>query len=877
MSRVFKISVIFFLISFFYGHASAESSEKEIPLSFEKHSFCFKSNLFYLRIKRPKIILVLSGGGSRGIAQIGVLKALEKRCLPVDVIVGTSMGALVGGLYSLGYSPDTLESIVKSVDWNSLIEDAPTREELFVGQKEEQANYLFQFRLKHLSIEIPSSFAAGQRLFNMLADLVYGSPYAAQKDFTCFPVQFYAVATDLLSGSKLVLSKGSIISAMQGSMAIPLLLAPVQLDSMLLVDGGLVSNLPVEEGRKRGDLVIAVDTSSKLRDKSRIKAPWEVVDQVTTIMQKQAVEKSLASADISIIPDLSERSNTDFTGLDSLIRTGEEAALRITDQIEAKILSFDTSYAGSEKYFIKKISIKGLKLLKEPDLISSLPVNVPDTLTEADINWLANQLIQTEKVLNISAKVDTAEGMLNFYVRESPFVKSFEFYGNTVFPDSVLKAVIDFKKQGICNVKAMFSSFDKILNLYASRGFSLVKIDSVKYKGGVISVYVNEGRVKRILIRGNKNTRDFVIKREISIKPGDLFSRDKILQSVESIYSTGLFKSVKFDVSSEGNGYNLYFYLKEKAYSVIRIGLRYDIERQTKGFFQIVRENLLGIGDKASVRVLTGRRDESIQGKIWADRLFKTYFTYSVSFIKEAHHRDFYSDLMHVGSYKNRSARFSVSAGHQMQKLGKVSISLNNEHVNITTSGDSGSVPSGKYDLRFFKFRSEVDTRDRVPFTTKGKFHVLEYETAGTLFGSGISYVRLYSSTESYYKAGTRFTIHPKIAWGAADRTIPFSKEFFIGGMNSFMGLPLYAMHGKRFISVNSEIRYRFPVKNEVYLFFRYDVAGVWNTYSKIEGKDFLHGLGISLAAASPLGPLFIGFGKAGTHQRFYVSLGHAF
>jgi len=877
MERSLKITLVFLLIFYLPGLLLSENNRIKIPLNFHKEAGCYESAFKVYEPERPKIVLVLSGGGARGLSQIGVLMALEERGIPIDAIAGTSMGALIGGLYSLGYSPDSMQSIVKRVNWASLIVDAPSREELFLGQKEEQARSLFQIRLKRFSIDIPSSYAAGQRLFNFITDLVYSAPYSVSDNFSCFNIPFCAVATDLLSGKKVVLKKGCLVTAVQASMTIPILFAPVELDSMLLVDGGIVSNLPVKEARHMGDILIAVDTSSKLRDRSRLKAPWEIVDQVTTIMQKDVVSGRLSEADIKIIPNLGHISNTDFTCIDSLIVLGREAAERVLPQIEAKLLTEGNHFTGSDTFYVKRVFITGCDSLISDSLLSRLSITPPCSLSVEDVRWAANQLNQQGIFEKISAQVDTVLKSLFFTVKENPVIKKVEISGNRIFPDSLLCNVLKIDTNKVLDSRALNKGTDSLIKFYTSRDYSLIRIKSVLFERGVLRIVIDEGRIGKIVFNGNNNTREFVLRRELPLKEGDVFCHKKFLKGIENLYATGLFKSVRFNVIPSGKNYNLLINLKENIYTLVRVGLRYDIERQTKGFFQLVRENLLGVGDRASIRLLNGRRDELLEARISAERLFNTYFTYTVGFERDTKHRDYYSDLMHMGSYKNRTSRFIVSVGHQMKKLGRVSVSFKDEHVNITTSAQAGDVPSGKYNLRSLAIRSEVDTRDKVPFASTGKYHVLEYETAGNILASGVSFVRLCTSTESYYSLNSNIVFHPHILWGTADLTTPFSKEFFVGGLDSFMGFPRDALHGKRFIVVNTEMRFSLPFKHESFLSLRYDIAGIWDSYTRIEGKDFYHGLGLVVSASTPVGPVILGFGKSGRYSRFYFSIGHGF
>lgn len=243
--------------------------------------------LHYVEKSRPKVALVLSGGGSRGISQIGILEALEEAHIPVDMIVGTSMGSIIGGLYSSGYSASDLDSIARTLDWNQLLalSDAVSRSELFLQQKVTEEQSFLVVRLNGFTPILPSAIASGQRLTTLLTQLVLNAPYHVVRSFNDLKIPFRAVATDMVSGKRVVISTGDLAQAMRASSTVPVVFSPILTDTLQLVDGGLVSNIPVDVARELGaDIVIAVNTTSPLRSETNIETPWDALDQATSIM-----------------------------------------------------------------------------------------------------------------------------------------------------------------------------------------------------------------------------------------------------------------------------------------------------------------------------------------------------------------------------------------------------------------------------------------------------------------------------------------------------------------------------------------------------------------------------------------------------------------
>jgi len=200
--------------------------------------------------RRPVIGLVLSGGGARGVVHLGVLKVLEELRVPIDIITGTSMGAVVGGLYSRGYSPAELDKLLSEVDWNDLFIDKPPRIQLNFRRKEVDFNFLSKLELgvKNGGIVIPSGLIYGQKLNLLLKSLTLSAP----EQFDLLPIRFRAVAADIETGEEVVLSQGSLATAMRASLSIPGIFAPVEWNGRLLVDGGFADNVPVRLARELG-------------------------------------------------------------------------------------------------------------------------------------------------------------------------------------------------------------------------------------------------------------------------------------------------------------------------------------------------------------------------------------------------------------------------------------------------------------------------------------------------------------------------------------------------------------------------------------------------------------------------------------------------
>ncbi|MEL6824570.1 MAG: patatin-like phospholipase family protein, partial [Calditrichota bacterium] len=277
--------------------ASTDSTRIIVKLDRESREVLPLSGIAWRPVKKPKIALALSGGGARGLAHIGVLTALEEHNLSVDMIVGTSMGSIVGALYAAGYSPERIRQLAGGINWEEIFADQTVREQQFLSQKSTPRRHLLQVRLAGITPEIPSSISHGQKIFQTLYESLLNADYQAIDNFDELRVPFRAVATDLISGEKAVIGYGNLAEAVNASLAFPLLFAPVEMNGKLLVDGGITENLPVLAALETGaDKVIAVDATSDLRDRSGIALPWQIADQVTSIMMADPTDISREAA-----------------------------------------------------------------------------------------------------------------------------------------------------------------------------------------------------------------------------------------------------------------------------------------------------------------------------------------------------------------------------------------------------------------------------------------------------------------------------------------------------------------------------------------------------------------------------------------------------
>jgi NTE family protein len=280
--------------------------------------------------ERPRIGLVLGGGGARGAAHIGVLKELERQRIPVDVIAGTSMGAIVGGLYASGMTAGELEELVGSLDWAAALSDEPSREDLSFRRKQDDSDFPvdLELGLRGRDLVLPQGVIQGQKLDLLLRKLTL--PVSQVRDFDQLPIPFRAIATDIELGVSHVMASGDLAAAIRASMSVPAILAPAEVDGRLLVDGGITGNLPVDVMRQLGvDVIIAVDVEFPLYQRDELGSALAISEQMLTIlMRKETLRQidSLGDRDVLIRPDLGIFASTNFGDIVQTIEPGEHAA-----------------------------------------------------------------------------------------------------------------------------------------------------------------------------------------------------------------------------------------------------------------------------------------------------------------------------------------------------------------------------------------------------------------------------------------------------------------------------------------------------------------------------------------------------------------------
>lgn len=401
-----------------------------------------------IRKHRPTVALVLSGGGAKGAAHIGVIEHVEKLGIPVDMVLGTSMGGLIGSLYALGYTPAQMDSIIRNIDWGWAFSDKVPREYISYAEMKYREKYLLSipffyekdyFKMKleddevydhharrheelhfgadykdegddlikrNLVGSLPSAYIYGQNVSNLISSLTVG--YQDSLDFKDLPIPFVCVATDMVSGKAKIWHGGKINTAMRSTMSIPGVFAPVKTEGMVLVDGGLRDNYPTTLAREMGaDIIIGVDLSDSRRTYSNVNNIGDIIGQGIDMLSRDAYDRNVNVPDVKIKPDLHEFNMMSFSSrnIDTIIVRGREAAK--AQDLLLRYVAEQTSgkyKAGTDKpkvfsadsLTLSEIEIRGVKPSERAILMNRLDIELDQKLSREDLDHVVAQIYGTQ-------------------------------------------------------------------------------------------------------------------------------------------------------------------------------------------------------------------------------------------------------------------------------------------------------------------------------------------------------------------------------------------------------------------------------------------------------------------------------------------------
>lgn len=828
---------------------------------------------------KPLIAIALSGGGARGLSQIGALKAFEEAGIFPDIVVGTSMGSIVGGLYSAGYTTGQLDSIARHSDWTSLLasDREINRRDLFVEQKITEDRAIFALRLSGLNPILPTALNDGLRLSNFLNMLSLNAPIHIQNHFDELKFRYRAVCTDLVSGKPVILDAGSLSRAMRASSSVSFLLSPIISDTLVLIDGGLVANIPAKIAAGFiPDYLIAINTTSDLHPEADLYLPWVIADQIVSIPMRLLNQEQLGYADYVISPANNDYDADGFANVGDLL---EEGYLNTKAEIPALINEINRRHL--EKYSQQEYYIRGVKYISGADVYESFLLNkysVMDSVSSHQILKDLDSLFYAGDLKDIRVEIDQYDSYSNVRINavSNPTVRLVSMTG---YDSTLIKYGLN-QLNGMVgqpyNARKLSDIITKIMKSYRNAGYLFASVSDCGFdstKGNVFLV-IDAGKIARIELEGNVKTNPTIILRELPFSSGEYFSNGQVEQGLTNLRSTNLFSDISFSIKNENGEKILVVSVTEKTSGLLRVGFRADNENRTQISLDIRDENVIGSGTELGMLIYGGTRNRGYILEHKSNRIFDTYFTYKIDAFYKFTDVNVYGDAPQtsekyfsrnqLGEYRQIYYGTSVSLGTQMERFGNVILKGTYQFDEIKNRAGNQAEPF-KTKIISLMISSSIDTQDKYPYPANGFYFHGYYETAQTILGGEVGYTNIGLDYKNHFTLAEVHTVTSALKMGFGDKTLPLSEHHSLGGQNSFFGMRDYEFRGRQLFLASLQYRFRLPIKLffETYLLARYDLGSTWRVQEQIRFKDLRHGVGASLSFDTPVGPADFSVGRS--------------
>jgi len=844
-----------------------------------------KAALLPTQKRMPRLGLALAGGGAKAAAAIGVLKVLEREGIPIAAIAGTSMGAGVGGLYAAGYSPDEIEKIFLANDWNDIFTDAPPRAFLTQEQKEARSRHLLEFTISRGRYVPPSGLSTGQKLTNMLAAKTLAASFEADMNFDKLKIPFRAVATDIETGNTVVLDHGLLHQALRASSAVPLVFQPVEIDGRLLVDGGLVNNLPVEVVKSMGaEVVIAVDSSTKLEKRDSLESFVEIMSQSISLQVRRESERQSSLADLVITPDTSNFLFTNFPAMQEIVKKGEEATNAVLPRIRELMRPKKTTHTGEEQRFhITRLDIQGNVHVSEDTIRSSMAELLPrDPSSDEALAALAG-LYKLGSFADVSLEL-YQEGK-NFRavltIKENPVVEEISIRGNTVISTDEVRSTLAWQQGQTLDVTRLSSALDAIVKKCKDRGYLLTRVERAGMKPDLrtLEIVLYEGLVDSITIIGQDKTDPALIRREMKSRVGQPLNFDTAAYDIQRLYALDYFESLSVGLEkSPRGGVDLTLRIKEKPTTKIRFGLRYDLADRFTGLTDFIMDNVAGQGIKMYLTTRYGNYTDLAAGYI-SPFFLNSSFVHTMQVFYQQRNYFIYEDQHKINELDIRRTGAEFAFGYQWFRFG-------DSYLRYRYSADSseetlGANPSHTgLHIGSLAFLTTVDTRDKSAFPRSGVLIKGSYEMAEQGYGSTNAFTKTSVFTQGNIPMGERHTLIIEGSGGLGTGIVPYEEKFGIGGADYLLGIPLMGYQRREFTGENElgfSASYQYAWKyyqlkavKALYLRMTAQAANVWDNSDAMSLGHLRNASGIGLHADTILGPMRLDFGM-GEQRRYTI------
>jgi NTE family protein len=823
-------------------------------------------------VKGYRIGIALSGGGARGFAHIGVLEELEKAGIEADIVTGTSMGGIIGGLYATGLPLKDIERTALGIEWTDFFSDRPKRGSVLFTRRAETEGELLTLRFEGRTPRIPTALSSGQKLVNVLSALTLTSSYFSNGDFANLDRKLAVVATDIVTGKEVVFERGSLTDALRATMGVPLAFTPLELDGQLLMDGGLLEPIPTRTARDLGaDFVIAVDATSGLLPIHEIADPVDIANQTTTILSAEKKQQLLRQANFVVTPEMKGIKATSFGLGDSAIVAGRRAIAPLIPELQRRLEDVTES---DGRITLDSVQISGVDLSAQDSTgraaVSRLQNLAGQNVKSSQIDGAVFGLFKSGEYLDVQYQI--AGNNLIVGATEFPQIQSLNINGNQLYSDATLLTVSGFPDRPVHSLNRLHEVYDSILALYREHGYDLAQIkgawlDSTSRE---LSVVLDEGRISGVSVEGNERTRWWVVTSYFPLDAGDLYSAFAAMRGVQDIYASGLFDNVNMRLEERYGGVWITLLVKEKPYTFVRMAARYHEDFHPEAFLRAGYANLAGTGNELSAGARFSERRKLYQLQLRADRIFRTLITYNIRLYFANDKVAQFQNDQRLPDRTDKHWGVKAGVGQQLWKRGLVDLTARYEAVRYQYAGQDFYTDRRVASLRF---GLNFDTKDRFVFPTSGRVLKTSLEIASDVLSTDEVYRRFDGAAETFLKIAPKINVHPRVALGLSQDRLPIYDKFYLGGSRSFYGYVTDQLVGDKYFLGNFEIRWG-PVYN-LYLSARYDAGQVFGQFQEVRLQGLRHAFGLALALDTPLGPLSVGYGRAeGKFDKIYLNLG---
>lgn len=492
-------------------------------LIFISFLFIFSSTFAQEKSSRPKIGLTLSGGGAKGLAHIGILQAIDSAGLKIDYITGTSMGSIMGAMYAVGYSGDSIENLSRPLDWNLLFSTSPQLDAIGIEEKSEYQKYALEVPFVDGKFKIGKGIIEGQELWMKMSEVF--EPVYNITDFSKFSIPFKCIGTDLETGNAVEMDHGNIVTAIRASMAIPSVFTPVQYDDKLLVDGGVVNNFPVLDAKKMGaEYMIGVNVGSGLLKANELHSALDILLQIGFFKDAAGFKDHKSQCNLLITPDIKNYSAGSFEAADSILAIGREAGKQFYPYFKKLADSLEAIYGPSN--FVKdrlpknkiisisKYTVDGLTQTEENFFFGLLALKTNRAYSNNEVNEAVRRVYGSRyyRIIRYDFVNDGKGGTeMHFHVEENPL--------------TAVKFAINYNNFTKLALKFNMTSRDLLFK--ESRALASASLSENPRLYGEYFKYINKSRTARVVVDAYYEAIDFPVYVDFSL-----------YQTLRSVYSS---------------------------------------------------------------------------------------------------------------------------------------------------------------------------------------------------------------------------------------------------------------------------------------------------------------------------------------------------